>query len=70
MFETVGEKFIFKYGKTAYDKAIEAACDCPFFKLDCDEDEFVTSTKKDSCYNCLFRRWSCTSFSCMHKAQE
>jgi hypothetical protein len=65
MFEKVGENFVFKYGKSEYEKAMQSACGCQFFKLDCDEDEFVTSTKKASCYNCLFRRWSSDSFTCM-----
>lgn len=56
---------IFKYGKEAYAKAIEQAISCGIFVLDKDEDECVTSIETNSCYNCLYRRWTKDSFMCM-----
>lgn len=56
----------FKFGKNNYEKAILAADNCTNFKLDRDEEEFVTSTNNNSCYNCLFRRWTSDSFTCMY----
>lgn len=65
MFILENGNVIFRYGKDAYEKAIEAACEA--FKLDKDEDELITSTAHNSCYNCLFRRWTRESFICMKK---
>lgn len=67
MFYKRDNSFVFKYGKKNYDKAIESAALCENFVLDKDEDELITSTKKNSCYNCLFRRWCSDSFICMKK---
>jgi len=67
MFYKRDNSFVFKYGKRGYNKAIEAAALCKKFELDRDEDELVTSSKKNSCYNCLFRRWCSDSFICMKK---
>ncbi|MDD5051349.1 MAG: molybdopterin biosynthesis protein MoeB [Sulfuricurvum sp.] len=58
----------FQFGKNAYAEAINAACD--FFVLDKDEDELVTSTEQNSCYNCLFRRWTRESFTCMKMSRD
>ncbi|MDD2357835.1 MAG: molybdopterin biosynthesis protein MoeB [Thiovulaceae bacterium] len=68
MFDKNGEELVFKYGKKEYQKALEAAALCDFFELDKDEDELIVSTQDASCYNCLFRRWSAQSFTCMKKA--
>lgn len=70
MFKNVDGKKVFRYGKKAYEYAIEAASSCPFFTLDTDEDELVTSTKQPSCYNCLFRKWTQDSFVCMAKVKH
>lgn len=67
MFENIEGKAIFKYGKENYAKAVEQALTCKDFVLDKDEDELVTSTKENSCYNCLFRRWTKESFICLKK---
>ena len=67
MFYKHNTNVIFKYGKFEYEKAIQAAQICSFFTLDKDEDEFVTATEISSCYNCLFRRWTQDSFTCMKK---
>ena len=55
----------FLYGKFEYEKAIEVASLCGYFRLDSDEDELVTNTNKPSCYNCLYRKWSKESFTCL-----
>lgn len=65
MFVLENGNFIFRYGKDDYAKAIDAACES--FIPDKDEDELITSTAKNSCYNCLFRRWTRESFMCMKK---
>lgn len=48
-----------------YEKVIKLAETCSFFKLDTDEEELITSSKINSCYNCLFRRWTQEGFTCM-----
>ncbi|MDD3344637.1 MAG: molybdopterin biosynthesis protein MoeB [Sulfurospirillaceae bacterium] len=58
-------RFIFIHGKTAYTEAKKQASQCLYFQLDKDEDEWVTTIQWASCYNCLFRRWTPTSFMCM-----
>lgn len=68
MFYNINNRFVFKYGKFDYEKAIQSAEKCKIFVLDNDEDELVTSIDKPSCYNCLFRRWTYESFTCMQKA--
>lgn len=55
----------FLFGKYSYEKAILCAKNCKNFTLDSDEDEFVTTTDENSCYNCLFRRWNKESFLCL-----
>ncbi|MFT7004277.1 MAG: hypothetical protein ACJAWW_001634 [Sulfurimonas sp.] len=65
MFLHENGKLLFKYGRVDYEKAIEQALSCSSFVLDKDEDELVTSTEKNSCYNCLFRRWTKDSFTCI-----
>jgi hypothetical protein len=67
MFVNNDGKHVFKYGKCAYQKALKVAVACDFFELDKDEDELIVSTQKVSCYNCLFRRWSAQSFTCIKK---
>ncbi|MCX6062295.1 MAG: molybdopterin biosynthesis protein MoeB [Campylobacterales bacterium] len=66
MFTQENEILLFQYGKDNYQKAIDAACET--FELDKDEDELVTATTQNSCYNCLFRRWTRESFMCMKKS--
>ena len=36
---------------------------CPFFELDNDEEECITTNVKE-CFNCLFRRWTNSGFVC------
>lgn len=64
MFLQQNGKLVFKYGRENYEKAVEQALSCKFFVLDKDEDELVTNTSRNSCYNCLFRRWTKDSFTC------
>ena len=68
MFYKLDNEHIFRHGKFDYEKAVEAAGKCASFELDNDEDELVTSTSRESCYNCLFRKWTYESFNCMKKA--
>lgn len=70
MFEKVGDYYLFTHGKTAYPHAVQTAQRCFFFKLDNDEDELVTSTAENSCYNCLYRKWTQESFICMKKSDN
>jgi hypothetical protein len=56
---------LFSYGKSDYKNAILVASKCALYKLDVDEDELVTSTDHPTCYNCLYRRWTQSSFICM-----
>lgn len=65
MFENRKQGLLFKYGKNDYIKAIIVAQKCLNFKLDKDEDELVTATEQNSCYNCLYRKWTKDSFLCM-----
>jgi hypothetical protein len=65
MFTKENGYLTFQYGKEDYQKAIDATCET--FILDKDDDELVTSTDQNSCYNCLFRRWTVKSFMCMKK---
>ncbi|MGA1933648.1 molybdopterin biosynthesis protein MoeB [Arcobacter sp. YIC-464] len=65
MFEVKDGLKYFIHGKESYKKAVEQASSCKEFILDKDEDELVTSVQKNSCYNCLFRRWTSQSFTCM-----
>lgn len=65
MFLNEDGKLVFKYGRENYEKAVEQALSCDSFVLDKDEDELVTSTEINSCYNCLYRRWTRESFTCL-----
>lgn len=67
MFKIENEKYIFKNGKENYKLAVEQAISCKDFILDNDEDELVTDTNSNSCYNCLFRKWTKESFICLKK---
>ncbi|MGE5389475.1 MAG: hypothetical protein ACM3PE_00265 [Deltaproteobacteria bacterium] len=49
-------------GKNDYEVVAAIAKKCPAFKPD-DEDEMVAD-EPVSCYNCLFRRWTASSFTC------
>lgn len=54
-------------GKEDYRNAAKEAENCPYFKMD-DEDELVAD-EIYSCYNCQFRRWTPTTFICCLKAK-
>lgn len=60
----------FLYGKTGFSKALQTASKCNDFVLDNDEEELLCSTKNNSCYNCLFRKWNEKSFECMKGAKN
>lgn len=55
----------FAYGLDDYEISRKMATECSYFIED-DEDEQVDSVLI-SCYNCIYRRWSMTSFQCMKK---
>jgi len=67
-FSPKGEK-TFRYGQETPIKAAECARNCPHFSPD-DEDE-CTADEPVSCYNCRWRRWSASAFTCRypHEAQ-
>lgn len=52
----------FALGKENWAAAAEAALGCSGFTMDVDEE--VISDEARSCYNCRYRRWSATSFTC------
>lgn len=60
-----GEKE-FKHGQEAYTAAADEARSCQAFCPDV-EDEWVADEER-SCYNCRLRRWTVSSFLCMHPA--
>jgi len=60
---TPQEKRSFRYGQNAPEQAAVCARLCPHFAQD-DEDE-CTADEDVSCYNCRWRRWSATTFTCM-----
>jgi hypothetical protein len=53
----------FRHGQEAFSLAAAQARTCHKFCPDV-EDEWVTDEER-SCYNCLLRRWTVTSFLCM-----
>lgn len=57
------KQHIFLHGKEAWNTAHKIASNCSYFKED-DEDEHTSDIER-SCYNCLYRRWTSTSFICM-----
>ncbi len=63
MFDIIDGKKIFRFGKTSYGEAAEAAKNCDAFRQDYEE-EVITDDEK-SCYNCRYRRWTKDGFQCM-----
>lgn len=53
----------FALGKESWGAAAGAALDCLSFFADVDE-ELVAEDER-SCYNCRYRRWSASSFTCL-----
>ncbi|WP_461204685.1 hypothetical protein [Clostridium sp. DL1XJH146] len=64
-FELNNNKREFKYGGDNFEMAEKAAKECKFFSEDV-EDEIIADSEF-SCYNCIYRRWTSKSFSCMKK---
>ena len=56
-----GREFI--PGKDNWEAAARAASDCAAFTADVDEE--LVAEEERSCYNCRYRRWSASSFTCM-----
>jgi hypothetical protein len=52
----------FTLGKESWAAAVCAALDCSGFAADVDEE--LVSDDERSCYNCRYRRWSASSFTC------
>ena len=61
--QTPSGKKRFRHGKNNYPVAVQAALDCGLFAPD-DEDETVCDDAQ-TCYNCLYHRWTVDSFECM-----
>lgn len=55
----------FIFGRNSFEMAQKAVC--KEFVLDTDEEECITSLDKDSCYNCIYRKWTQQSFVCIQK---
>lgn len=55
----------FRYGQDNFEMAEKAAKECEFFSEDV-EDEIIADSEY-SCYNCIYRRWTSKSFSCLKK---
>jgi len=53
----------FALGKESWAAAARAAAECLRFAADVDE-ELIAEDER-SCYNCRYRRWSATSFTCL-----
>lgn len=53
---------VFSGGKESWLAATVVAEKCQTFLLDVDEE--VVADEERSCYNCRYRRWTATSFSC------
>ncbi|MGI5879546.1 MAG: hypothetical protein ACOX6L_02975 [Syntrophomonadaceae bacterium] len=53
----------FKGGKEDWKRAAEIADKCLDFLMD-NEDELVADEER-SCYNCRYRRWTSSSFTCL-----
>jgi hypothetical protein len=49
-------------GRESWDAAAAAALQCPGFVPDVEEEQVADEAR--SCYNCRYRRWSATSFTC------
>ena len=52
----------FTLGKESWAAAARAALDCSRFVADVEEE--LVSDDARSCYNCRYRRWSASSFTC------
>jgi hypothetical protein len=52
----------FTGGKDSWCDAAAAAAKCQEFSPDVDEE--MVADEERSCYNCRYRRWSVTSFTC------
>jgi len=52
----------FTLGKESWAAAAGVALECSSFAADVDE-ELVADDER-SCYNCRYRRWSASSFTC------
>jgi hypothetical protein len=52
----------FSGGKESWLAATAVASDCRSFSLDVDEE--IVADEERSCYNCRYRRWTASSFTC------
>lgn len=52
----------FTGGRESFSAAVAAAIECKSFTLDVDEE--IVADDERSCYNCRYRRWTATSFTC------
>ncbi|MGI6487827.1 MAG: hypothetical protein GX964_09500 [Syntrophomonadaceae bacterium] len=52
----------FRGGKEDWEGAAHIAAECSDFQPD-DEDEMIAD-EPVSCYNCFYRRWTASSFTC------
>jgi hypothetical protein len=50
-------------GKESWAAAAGTALECPGFVGDVEEEQIADEPR--SCYNCRYRRWSATSFTCL-----
>lgn len=53
----------FTLGKESWGAAARAALDC--LRFACDVEEEMIAEDERSCYNCRYRRWSASSFTCL-----
>lgn len=53
----------FALGKESWGAAARAALDC--LRFVCDVEEELIAEDERSCYNCRYRRWSASSFTCL-----
>jgi hypothetical protein len=52
----------FTGGKESWSAAVDLARKCPSFALDVEEERVSDDLR--SCYNCRYRRWTVSSFTC------
>ena len=52
----------FSGGKESWELAAVVAMACGYFTVDVDEE--MVADEERSCYNCRYRRWTATSFTC------
>ena len=62
LFAIQQEGKVFTGGKDDWAGAAEAAGNCADFRADVEED--MIADEPVSCYNCRFRRWTSSSFTC------